>query len=212
MTEGLIPRGARAAVFAAACVMLSALTHAVAAPGATPLWAVLIALGAVYLVALAGTGRERGLAAICALAVAVQLSLDFWFSLAQVDDSIVRYCGLIQALPQMGDSITCVHQTVQAAGPMHVSPGLLAGQLVVAVLCAWPLYLGEAAQHALWLWLTSGRLDLRAAIAMALAAPLRTVRRPTAPARTAEPAFPPRLLVRFEVVRRGPPRGAVLAV
>jgi hypothetical protein len=212
MTQGLVPRAVRAAVFAAACVTLSAVTHAVAAPGAIPLWAVLIALGAVYLVALSGTGRERGLAAICGLAVAVQLSLDFWFSLAQVNDSIVRDCGLIQALPQMGDSITCAQRAVHAAGPMHVSPGLLIGQLIVAVVCAWPLYLGESAQHALWLWLSARGLDLRSAINVALATALHAEGRP-APARIepAEPAAAPGLLLRFEVVRRGPPRGAVLA-
>lgn len=209
-TEGVIPRSARAAVFAAACVMLSAGVHAVAAPGATPLWSVLIALAAVYFVALAGSGRERGPAAIGVLAVAVQLALDFWFSLAQVDDSIVRHCGLIQAVPQMNASITCVHQ-VQAPGAMHVSPALLLGQLLVAAVCAWPLSLGEAAQHSLWQWLSTRGLDLRTAIAVALAMPLRTEDEPGTWTEPVEPPRPPRLLVRFEVIRRGPPLRAALA-
>jgi len=205
MSDGLIPRGGRAAVFAAACVMLSAVTHAIVARGATPLWAVLVALAVVYLVALPGTGRERGLGAICGMAVAVQIGLDLWFSLAQVDNSIVRDCGLIRALPTMDDSITCVHQTAAAAGPLHVSPGLLAGQLVVAVLCAWPLRQAETAQYALLRWLSARGVDLWAAIAIAFATPLRRRYEPAAPARPEDHFPPPRRVLRFEVTRRGPP-------
>jgi hypothetical protein len=211
MSEALIPRGARAAVFATACVVLSVGVRAVAAPGAVPLWSVLIALAAVYGAALSGAGRRRGPAAICGLAVAVQLSLDFWFSLAQADDSIVRNCGLIQALPQMNDSITtCVHHAAQTSSAIHVSPGLLLGQLFIAVICAWPLSIGEAAQHSLWLWLSARGLDLRTAIGVALALPHRAGQRPSVWTDPAEPPEPPKLLVRFEVVRRGPPLGAAL--
>lgn len=215
MTEGLIPRGVRAAVFAAACVMLSAGTRAVAAPGAITLWSVLIGLAAVYLVALAGAGRERGLAAICGLAVAVQLGLDVWFSAAQVDNSIIQNCGLAQALPQMNGSINCgSSQAVLTSGVLHMSPMLLIMQLVVAIVCAWPLFLGESAQHSLWLWLTARGLDLRAAIAVALAMPLRADDESAVgwdgPA--AEPPALPRLMVRFEVIRRGPPVARSAAV
>jgi hypothetical protein len=209
MSEELIPRGARAAVFAAACVMLSAVTHAIVTRGATPLWAVLVALVVVYLAALPATSRERGLGAICAVAVAVQLSLDVWFSLAQADSAIVRDCGLFQALPTMGDSITCAHQTVQAAGPVHVSPALLAGQIVVALLCAWPLQQGETAQYALRQWLSARGLDLWAAIAVVFARPLSREFGPAVTERPTDLAPPPRRMLRFEVVRRGPPSALV---
>jgi len=205
MYDGLIPRGGRAAVFAAACVMLSVVTHAIVARGATPLWAVLIALGAVYFAALPGTSRQRSLGAICTLTVAVQVSLDIWFSLAQVDGSIMSDCGLIQALPSMGDSITCVHQTVQAAGPVHVSPGLLILQIAVALLCAWPLHKGETAQYALLDWLSARGFDLCAAIAIVFAVPLRRRFEPSLPARPDDLFPPPRRMLRFEVARRGPP-------
>ena len=205
MSEGLIPRGARAAVFAAACVMLSAGTHAILTRGATPLWAVLLGLVAAYSVALAGTGRERSLGSICGLAIAVQLSLDVWFSLSQVGNSIVRECGLIQALPPMGDSITCVRQSVPTTGPLHVSVILLAAQLIVAVLSAWPLHQGEKAQYILLQWLSARGFDLWAAIAVAFAAPLRRRFESAAPSRPAGLSPPRRLLLRFEVTRRGPP-------
>lgn len=208
MTEALIPRGARAAVFATACVMLSVGVRAVASPGAVPLWSVLIAAAAVYGLALAGAGRRRGPAAICGLAVAIQLSLDFWFSLAQADEAFVRGCGLIQAIPQMNDSLTqCVQHTAQTSGAFHVSPALLIAQLVIALLCAWPLSVSETAQHTLWLWLTARGVDLRAAIAIALALPHRLDEQPGGWTRPADPPAPPKLLVRFEVIRRGPPLG-----
>jgi hypothetical protein len=66
----LCPRALRAAVFAVACVLLSAVTYAVAGHGSAPLWAVLAALAVVYPAAWAGSGRGRGPAAITALGTA----------------------------------------------------------------------------------------------------------------------------------------------
>lgn len=213
VSEGLCPRALRAAVFAAACVLVSAATYAVAGHGTAPLWAVLIALAAVYPLAWAAGGRVRGGAAICALAALVQLGLDYWFSLAQINADAVRGCGIIQALPPMGETIRCAHSAsvapVQAPdGSVHVSMALLLVQLLVALIAALPLALGEHAQAALRhmpalreacarIWPAVSLALVRLAVPQdgAVAAPVRETRR----VRPARPAL------RHAVVRRGPP-------
>ncbi|MGW5737272.1 MULTISPECIES: hypothetical protein [Streptomyces] len=83
MTAGWCSRAVRAAVFAAACVLLAALGHVLMSGASVPGWT--LGAGAV---GVGGTawllaGRERGLPLVVSLAVAAQTALHSGFSLAQ---------------------------------------------------------------------------------------------------------------------------------
>jgi hypothetical protein len=73
-------RAARAAVFAAVCVVLSAAGHALMTGGPLPVWTVLAGFAAVFSVAYAAAGRERSWAGIAALLAFGQLALHTLFS------------------------------------------------------------------------------------------------------------------------------------
>jgi hypothetical protein len=209
----------RAAVFAAACVLLSASTYAVAGHGSAPLWALLVGFAAVFPFAWAGSARVRGTVAICAGTALVQLGLDYWFSLAQIDAPAVRGCGIIDVLPPMGETVNCAHTATALAptlapdGSVHVNATVLGVQLIVAVIAALPLALGEHAQLALrqipHLRDAFARLLPRLILAAAArpAAP-HTVRR--TPVRETRKARPQRPDLRHALVRRGPPPAAAL--
>lgn len=223
--EGLCPRALRAAVFAAACVLLSAVTFAVVGRGSAPLWALLIALAAVYPIAWLGCGRIRGLAGIGLLAAVVQLGLDYWFSLAQVDQSVLSGCGLMRALPPMGESLHCAQTAASTAtalgsdGSLHVGLALLLAQLAVALISALCLASGEHAQLTLRQPL-AGLGTLRAVmrrwwpvLALALTRPappqgaFRAPRPSTGPRIRAQ-----RLDLRYALARRGPPASSCTAL
>ena len=224
--EGLCPRALRAAVFTAACVLLSAVTFAVIGHGTAPLWAVLIAGAAVYPLAYLGGARARGTAAIAAFTVVAQLGLDYWFALAQVDQTVVRGCGLIQVLPPMGESIRCAQTAAPEPtglapdGALHVGIALLLAQLLVALVSGLFLASGERAQ--LTLRSPLGRLAAAGSLmrrwwpvlALALtrlAAPAGPERPAPAP-RAASRIRPKRLDLRHAVVRRGPPATCRIAL
>lgn len=217
--EGLCPRALRAAVLAAACVLLSAVTFAVIGRGTAPAWAVVAALAAVYPLGYLAGSRPCGLAAIAGFAAVVQLGLDYWFALAQLDQSVVRGCGLIQVLPPMGESIRCAQTAAPAPtalpadGALHVGLALLLAQLLVALVSAVCLASGERAQLTL-----RERLPRLAAFGAAvvrwwpvLALALTRLTAPTGPdkpapaPRAAARIRPKRLDLRHAVVRRGPP-------
>ncbi|MDI2131900.1 hypothetical protein [Yinghuangia seranimata] len=73
-------RAARAAVFAAVCVALSAAGHAFMTSEPLPLWTVGAGFGAVFAVAFAAAGRERSLGGIAALLALAQIGLHTLFS------------------------------------------------------------------------------------------------------------------------------------
>lgn len=75
-------RAARAAVFAAVCVTLSAAGHAFMSHEPLPVWGLAAGFGAVGAVAYAAAGRERSWAGITALLALGQLALHTLFSLA----------------------------------------------------------------------------------------------------------------------------------
>jgi hypothetical protein len=224
--EGLCPRALRAAVFAAACVLLSAVTFAVVGHGSAPLWAVLAALAAVYPLAWIGSARVRGLAGIGGLTVLVQVGLDYWFSLAQADQDVLNGCGLIRALPPMGETLHCARTAAPAPatlgpdGALHVGLALLLAQLAVALLSAICLSGGESAQ------LTAReRLTGLAAFTSilrrwwpALALALTRLTAPTGPDRAAPTTRaaarirPKHRDLRHAVIRRGPPATGRIAL
>lgn len=83
MTAGWCCRTVRAAVFAAACVLLAALGHVVMSGTPVPWWALagggLVTGGAAWCLA----GRERGFLTVVSVAVAAQTLLHASFSMAQ---------------------------------------------------------------------------------------------------------------------------------
>ncbi|EGX55566.1 integral membrane protein, partial [Streptomyces zinciresistens K42] len=73
----------RAAVFAAVCVVLAGIGHALASCAAVPLWALGAGYLGIFLVALPFTGRERSLAGTAALLAVCQTSLHSLFGVLQ---------------------------------------------------------------------------------------------------------------------------------
>lgn len=86
-------RAARAAVFAAVCVTLSAAGHAFMSHEPLPLWAVAAGFGAVGATAYAAAGRERSWVGITALLAVGQLALHTLFSLAAATTSAAASAG-----------------------------------------------------------------------------------------------------------------------
>ncbi|QES57712.1 hypothetical protein DEJ51_29015 [Streptomyces venezuelae] len=76
-------RALRAAMFAALCVLLAATGHLLMSGVAVPWWALSVAFPGTAATAWALAGRERGLFAVTAAAVAVQTVLHAGFSMAQ---------------------------------------------------------------------------------------------------------------------------------
>ncbi|WP_237291340.1 hypothetical protein [Streptomyces sp. Sge12] len=80
-------------MFAALCVLLAATGHLLMSGAAVPWWALAVALPGTAATAWALAGRERGLPAVTAAAVAVQAVLHTGFTLAQ---------SLVPAAPTAG--------------------------------------------------------------------------------------------------------------
>ncbi|MEU9717000.1 hypothetical protein [Streptomyces sp. NPDC047976] len=83
MTPGHCFRAARAAMFAAVCVLLASTGHVLMSGMAVPWWAVSAAFAGTAAVAWCLGGRERGRLTVVAATVAVQAALHSAFSLAQ---------------------------------------------------------------------------------------------------------------------------------
>ncbi|WP_438309747.1 hypothetical protein ACSHWO_01780 [Streptomyces sp. HUAS TT3] len=83
MKPGHCSRAARAAIFAAVCVLLAATGHVLMSDTAVPWWALLPAFAGTSGAAWALAGRERGQFAVAITTVAVQAVLHAGFSLAQ---------------------------------------------------------------------------------------------------------------------------------
>ncbi|MGW4240489.1 hypothetical protein ACWEJP_27385 [Streptomyces sp. NPDC004749] len=83
MTAGRCSRAIRAAVFAAVCVLLAALGHALMSGDGVPVWALAAGLAVTGLAGWCLAGRERGLPLIVTVVVTAQAVLHSAFSLAQ---------------------------------------------------------------------------------------------------------------------------------
>ncbi|GFH38710.1 hypothetical protein [Streptomyces pacificus] len=119
------PRMLRAAVFAAVCVVLSALGHVLAACAAVPWWTLLVGFLAVAAVVAPLAGRSRSLPALVAALAGGQLGLHSLFGLAQhpsrvapgTDDIVVRLAAKLTC-GAAGEALdpTEAHRIVTAAG------------------------------------------------------------------------------------------------
>lgn len=205
MTSGPGFRLARAAVFAAVCVAVTGLGHALMSR-AVPGWAVGYAFAATTAGAwwLAGR-RERGAPAVTGATVATQFALHGWFNLAQAFATAPAGTGEMTA----GHPVPAADAMPMATAAMDDgSIGMVSAHALAAVLCGLWLWRGEAAAFQL------GR-----SLAVSLFAPLRLVVRvpaafsPPDPARPASFLVPPRLprqvALWHGVTRRGPPKPAM---
>ncbi|MFD9030795.1 hypothetical protein ACFVZW_06510 [Streptomyces sp. NPDC059567] len=85
MTPGRCSRGARAATFAAVCVLLAATGHILMSGRAVPGWTLSLAFVGTVSLAWILAGRERGLFAVTVATIAVQSVLHRAFSWSQPD-------------------------------------------------------------------------------------------------------------------------------
>ncbi|MCH5677476.1 hypothetical protein [Streptomyces gilvus] len=229
------PRALSAVVFAAVCVVTSALGHALMSGDLLPWWA----LGAAFAGTVSAgwwlTGRERGPGTVVGFTTVAQGLLHRLFDLAHqmthgptsvaeagsasgMDHAMMfSHSGMAMHMDHSGAGMTMAPSGTagtSAGMPMflaaaHQGPAaMFLAHLLAAVVCGVWLWRGETAMYRL------GR-----ALAVVLLAPLKRVRRLLArpvldrrtlagrPAPDAAPASPTGFAVlRHAVVRRGPPR------
>ncbi|MEW2577297.1 hypothetical protein [Streptomyces syringium] len=118
--SGQVPRTLRAAVFAAVCVLLAALGHAVMSGTHVPWWAVAVALcgtgsGAWFL-----AGRERGPVLITLATVGAQTALHSFFTLAQ---NVAQNVALEAAARAAGDGMTGMPASAMPGSGTSMSMG-----------------------------------------------------------------------------------------
>lgn len=215
MSSGPGFRLARSAVFAAVCVVTSALGHAMMSGSSMPAWAVGYAFAGVTAGAWWLTGRERGAVMVTGSTVVTQLVLHVVFMFSQM----VHGTGLpataptaMAGMPGMNPASyggTVVGAGAQAHAGMGMgshewSTGMLLAHTLAALVCGLWLWRGEAAVYLL------GR-----ALATFLVAPLRlallvfAATRPRSAPRTGAVATPTTQFghwaLRHSVIRRGPP-------
>lgn len=149
----------RAATFAAVCLGLGAGAHLAMSGDAIPVWALVVGGLAAYLPARYAAGRgERGLFGIAGLMGGLQVAFHLLFSFAQHSaGSTGGSRSMPGAAMPAGMSMPAGMQ-MPAAAPtmaataggvtMHMHSGMLIGHALAALACAWCLWRGEAAAHA----------------------------------------------------------------
>ncbi|MGW7054018.1 hypothetical protein [Streptomyces sp. NPDC054887] len=222
-------RVVRAAVFTALVVTLSAASHVLLSRAPLPLTPVAGIAAAVFAVAYALAGRERGFGAIAGLLVPLELAADTVFTTGQHLCYGAAGGPVAGSLRSVGFDVLCGGTgadgglgapLVAAAGPegsvaaLLGSPDpalpwmLLAAHVAVGLLAAAWLRRGEAALAGLLRGVavsTFRPLLIAVAVAGAARPPVRPAARPAHRVRTPAPG---RLFV-HSVGRRGPPRPAL---
>ncbi|MHB9755305.1 hypothetical protein ACYBSK_13135 [Streptomyces sp. BYX5S] len=219
MTSGWGARAGRAAMFAAVCVLLTALGHTLMSGAAMPWWALGAAFAVTGAVACGAAGRERGLLPVVGLAVVAQGALHLFFSWAQGGTAAHAHgaggggmSGMGHAAHDMGGmtgsgmSPTDMSPTDMSATHMSLtdtsSVGMFLAHLLAAVLSGLWLAYGERAAF-----------RVARAVVRRIAAPLRLpLRVPTPPhrprmplRRTRRDRAPRVLLLADTITSRGPP-------
>ncbi|WP_433413707.1 MFS transporter [Microtetraspora malaysiensis] len=172
-------RLARAAAFAAVCVLVSAAGHIFAGGGPVAPGALLVGTFGSVVLAYALNGRERGPEVVLTATVGAQLFLHELFA-----------------------STTPAPIPHHEDGHGHLGTGMVLAHLVVAVLTGWWLYRGESA---VWLMLRLWGAPTFPVLRLLLTVPEETLR----PVWQAVPASDPEPYGRREIAvsihRRGPP-------
>ncbi|MFK8906691.1 hypothetical protein [Streptomyces sp. YS-3] len=223
----------RAAMFAALCVLLTALGHALMSQAPVPWWALGCGLAATGATAWALAGRERGFASVVAVAVGAQAGLHELFSWAQTtarpaaQPMDMPMAGMPMAHPAdmghmsqmdpMGDMGDVGHlEHMGSMGSMGhdmagmpwgmSSTGMLAAHLLAALLCGLWLAHGERAAFRI-LRAFAGRLFAPLRLVLT-AVPPQPPRPRAVPERTAR--RPRRLFLVHAITSRGPPAGTAV--
>ncbi|MGW0284610.1 hypothetical protein ACWDXT_16045 [Streptomyces sp. NPDC003236] len=234
MTAGWGSRAARAAVFAAVCVLLAALGHVLMSGRHVPGWALAAGLAVTGAAGWALTGRERGLPLVVTVVVAAQTGLHEAFSLAQPSTATTGSAttgsagmgamdmgatgsmnagspgaGLMGHMSHMSHMGRMAHMAgtghMRHTGDGGFSAGMLTAHLLAALLCGLWLAHGEKAAFRI---LRAAAARLAAPLGLLLAPPV-TPARPRPRLRRRRSARAPRLLLLVHsIVSRGPPAGA----
>jgi hypothetical protein len=203
----------RAAAFAALCVVMSSTTHILLSRTPLPLPVIAAAAVAIFAVAYALGGRERGFVPIAAALIPLELASDTLFNAGQhtcygpgggpVTGSWRSLHEAIICQGSGGGSLiggSLAQHTAASAASLAISPWLLlTAHVVVGLAAACLLRCGEA-------WLHRSVRAVFRPLLVALALLARTVgERPAPPAAAPAPAAPALPLLLHSLVRRGPP-------
>jgi hypothetical protein len=212
MTSGPGFRLARSAIFAALCVVTTALGHALMSGDNLPGWAVGYSFAAVTSGAWWLTGRERGALAVTAATVTTQLLLHSVFTVSQLIAG-TDFSGASGASGASGTSGTgtlgLTRMSAMHADPgTHAwSPGMVLAHLLAALACAVWIWRGEAAVFRLGRALASFVAEPLRLAGLLLAFVTPAANGPVRVAGAFGPLLPqPRgSALRHVVTRRGPP-------
>ncbi|MEU0034462.1 MULTISPECIES: hypothetical protein [unclassified Streptomyces] len=218
-------RAVRAALFTAVVVTLSAASHVLLSRVALPLGTVAAITAAVFVIAYALAGRERGFGRIAALLIPLELAADTVFTTGQhvcygraggPVAGPLRAVGLdVLCGGSVGAPLARVTGGDDRAATLlvHTDPAaawlLLAAHVGVGLLAAAWLRRGERALDQLLRAVAASTFRPLLIAAAAVTVRLTPVRRLPRPARRSTPART-RLFV-HSLGRRGPPRSAALA-
>lgn len=230
MTAGWCSRTARAAMFAAVCVLFAALGHVMMSGHDVPGWALAAGAAGTGAVGWSLAGRERGLPLIVTVVVAAQTALHSAFSLAQSSSSgVPASSGPMPTDPPHMDHMTVSHMTMSHADHMnhvdhmtHVghmghmdhsmaggdsSFGMLAVHLLAALLCGLWLAYGERAAFRI---LRAVAGWLAAPLRLLLALPCPPDHPLLRPRRSRSDRAPGLALLVHAITSRGPPPGTAV--
>ncbi|WP_327365204.1 hypothetical protein [Streptomyces sp. NBC_01217] len=139
-------RLARSAIFAAVCVVTTALGHSMMSGVAPPTWAVACALAAATGGAWWLTGRERGASAVTGSTVATQLVLHTCFSLLQAPTAMGSMHGMEGPHGMAGMESAHHAMPMSAASSWHGwNTGMVLAHALAALVCGLWLWRGEVA-------------------------------------------------------------------
>ncbi|MFI7499794.1 hypothetical protein ACIBVL_15090 [Streptomyces sp. NPDC049687] len=232
MTAGWCARTARAAVFAAVCVLLAALGHVLMSGSTVPWWTLAAGLAATGGVGWRLADRERGLPLVVSVVVVAQGALHSAFSWGQsaLSGSVARHRSAMSMdamdMRSMPSPDMNAMGSMESLGALHTGPAAHAEQFGHMAHDGGMSSLGMLAAHSLaavltGLWLGYGEraaFRLLRAVAGWLAAPLRLPLTPllVPPSRpslrpTRERAERmPRLTLTHTIISRGPPAGTAV--
>ncbi|WP_329620535.1 hypothetical protein OG357_08280 [Streptomyces sp. NBC_01255] len=229
MTPGRCSRGARAAIFAAVCVLLAATGHIVMSGQGVPGWAMTLAFAGTVSFAWILAGRERGLFAVTAATIAVQGLLHTVFSWTQSPvatdpsmahaDPATSHAAMSHAAMShagmghggMGHGTAeppAAHDMTDMAAMAEMSSsslGMLSAHLLAALLSGLWMAYGERAVFRLLRALPMGLFRPLRLLFTAVVPVPRDVPR-VRPVRAGDERAPRRLLLARSVVSRGPPQ------
>ncbi|WP_017622494.1 hypothetical protein [Nocardiopsis chromatogenes] len=193
-------RTARAAVFTAVCVGISAAGHAATSGHGIPAGGLLAAALPVFGLAYAGTARERGFGAVAVWLGWIQLALHTLFALAQSSG------GHHGAAPAASGASAGSADLAAGAGASVLTGGvpMIAAHVAATAVAAWWIRRGEAAAFALARYARA--LFDRAVLPVVPDLPILPARAVPVPVTTARALYPAPLL--HSVRRRGPPVGS----